>query len=233
MKRIRANWSRLVAGLALATVAAVTGRISYTHIYDLTLTLHQPRSTAQLMPFGVDGLIVVGSVVLLQSAPGQRLLGWLGVGPGVAISLFANVESGIRWGILSAAWAGVPALSFALSTFMFERWLKAQVSTMSSPDETVQGSDETVQGSVPESPADELETTAAPEVPGTMSSPDETVPHDVVAAAEIAYRATRAAGNALSQNQLIERFSLTRAQATKVRQAVDAESNGHHHGGDD
>jgi len=43
------------------------------------------------MPFAIDGLITVGSVVLLQ---GGRL-GWLGIGPGVAISLFANVESGI------------------------------------------------------------------------------------------------------------------------------------------
>ena len=49
------------------------------------------------MPFGVDGLIVVGSVVLLQAAPGQTWLGWLGIVPGVAASLFANVESGLGW----------------------------------------------------------------------------------------------------------------------------------------
>ena len=38
-----------------------------------------------------------------------------------------------------------------------------------------------------------------------------------------AMRATTAAGNPLSQNQLAERFSLTRAQATKVRQSVLAD----------
>ncbi len=32
MTWIRAHWSRLTAGLALAVVAGVTGRISYTHI---------------------------------------------------------------------------------------------------------------------------------------------------------------------------------------------------------
>jgi hypothetical protein len=53
------------------------------------------------------------------------------------------------------------------------------------------------------------------------------VPPDVVAAAETSMRATAAAGNPLSLNQLSERFSLTRAQATKVRTAVLAESNGH------
>jgi hypothetical protein len=48
--------------------------------------------------------------------------------PGVAASLFANVESGLRWGPLAAGWAGVPAASFALATFLLERWLKAQAS---------------------------------------------------------------------------------------------------------
>jgi hypothetical protein len=125
---VRAWWSRLTAGLALVVVASVTGVISYTHVYDLTVSLHQPVMVARLMPFGVDGLIVVGSVVLLQAAPGQTWLGWLGVIPGVAASLFANVESGLRWGPLAAGWAGVPAASFALATFLLERWLKAQAS---------------------------------------------------------------------------------------------------------
>jgi Protein of unknown function (DUF2637) len=125
---VRAWWSRLTAGLALVVVASVTGVISYTHVYDLTVSLHQPVMVARLMPFGVDGLIVVGSVVLLQATPGQTWLGWLGVIPGVAASLFANVESGLRWGPLAAGWAGVPAASFALATFLLERWLKAQAS---------------------------------------------------------------------------------------------------------
>jgi hypothetical protein len=123
---MRAWGSRLTAGLALGVVASVTGVISYTHVYDLTVSLHQSMMVARLMPFGVDGLIVVGSVVLLQSAPGQAWLGWLGIVPGVAASLFANVKSGLRWGPLTAGWAGVPAASFALATFLLERWLKAQ-----------------------------------------------------------------------------------------------------------
>jgi Protein of unknown function (DUF2637) len=127
MAWLRAYWPKVVSGLAIAAVAGVAGVVSYTHIYRLTLTLHQPVMVARLMPIAVDGLVVVGSVVLLQSAPGQRWLGWAGVGPGVAISLFANVESGIGYGALAAAWAGIPAVAFALATFMLERWLKAQV----------------------------------------------------------------------------------------------------------
>jgi hypothetical protein len=123
---LRAWWSKIVSGVAIMAVAAVAGVISYTHIYELTVQLHQPVMVARLMPFGVDGLIVAGSVALLQAAPGQAWLGWIGVGPGVVISLFANVESGIRYGRLAAIWAGIPAVAFSLATFILERWIKAQ-----------------------------------------------------------------------------------------------------------
>ena len=122
---LRAYGPKMISGLAIAAVAGVAGVVSYLHIYGLTLTLHQPVIVARLMPFAVDGLIVVGSVVLLTEAAAWWL-GWLGVGPGVTISLFANVESGIRYGVLAAIWAGIPAVAFSLATFMLERWLKAQ-----------------------------------------------------------------------------------------------------------
>ena len=55
------------------------------------------------------------------------------------------------------------------------------------------------------------------------------VPSDAETAALASLRATLAAGNPLSQNQLMERFGLTRAQAARVRQAVAASVNGHAH----
>jgi Protein of unknown function (DUF2637) len=119
---LRAHASKLAAGLAILTVAVVTGRVSYWHIYDLSVTLHQPPKVARLMPFGVDGLMVVGSIALLT----ECRWGWAGVVSGTGISLFANWESGFRYGWLAAAWAMVASLSFALSTLILERWLKAQ-----------------------------------------------------------------------------------------------------------
>jgi hypothetical protein len=52
------------------------------------------------------------------------------------------------------------------------------------------------------------------------------VPADAVKAAESSLRATLAAGNPWSVNQLAEQFSLTRTAATKLRSRVLAESNG-------
>lgn len=59
------------------------------------------------------------------------------------------------------------------------------------------------------------------------------VPATVLDAAELALRATKAAGNMLSQNQVQERFSLTRAQSRELMTKVLAESNGHAPGGGD
>lgn len=53
------------------------------------------------------------------------------------------------------------------------------------------------------------------------------VPTGAENAAMLALRATLAAGNPYSANQLADKFSLTRAQVTKVRQQVLSESNGH------
>jgi len=194
---LRANWARLVCGLALAAVAAVAGIISYDHIESLTLALHQAVIVARLMPFGVDGLIVVGSVVLLTTTPGTEWMGWLGVGPGVAASVFANVESGIRYGWLAATWAGVPAGSFFLACFLLERWIKAQASVSAEASQS------------------------GPDAPWSP------LPDSAESAAVASYRATLAAGNPWSGRQLETRFGLTRAEAAKVRDRVNAESNGH------
>lgn len=127
-----ARWARewsgpLVVGGTLATVAAVAGFISYTHICALTLQLHQSWKTAHLMALAVDGQIVIGSAVLATAAGRQKHWGWLGVIPGLGESLFANWESGIVHGLVSAGWATVAAQAFAVSTFLFERWLKARI----------------------------------------------------------------------------------------------------------
>jgi Protein of unknown function (DUF2637) len=64
--------------------------------------------------------------------------------------------------------------------------------------------------------------------PETVRPPDVfgEVPADVVTAAESSLRATMAAGNPWSVNQLAEQFSLTRTATTKLRSRVLAESNG-------
>jgi hypothetical protein len=118
----------LVVGGALATVTVVAGFISYTHICALTLQLHQSWKTAHLTPLAVDGQLAIGSAVLATATGRQKHWGWLGVLPGLGESLFANWESGIVHGYTSAIWATVAAQAFAVSSFLFERWLKSRIS---------------------------------------------------------------------------------------------------------
>lgn len=134
MALLRRVGPALVVGGTLATVAAVAGFISYTHICALTLALHQSWKTAHLTPLAVDGQIVIGSAVLATVGGGQKHYGWLGVVPGLAESLFANWESGIAHGRTSAIWATVAAQAFAVSCFLFERWLKARIGAGSQGD---------------------------------------------------------------------------------------------------
>jgi hypothetical protein len=85
------------------------------------------------MPFGVDGLIIVGSVALLNPPESQPWLGWICVAPGSVVSLYANVMSSIADGVQSAVWAGVASMSFIAATYTLERWAKAQFSARSHP----------------------------------------------------------------------------------------------------
>lgn len=123
-----ANWVLLAACAVMGTVAAVTGTISYGHIFWLTLALGGSRLVGHLMPFGVDGQIVMGSIMLLAARGRQRHWGWLGIVPGLAESVFANYMSGLPHGRLAAAWYTVAAEGFAVASFLFERLLKSLVS---------------------------------------------------------------------------------------------------------
>ena len=123
--RSPAAWGQaLLIGGALATVAMTTGFVSYTHISALTLELHQSWKTAHLTPIFIDGQIVIGSAYYMVTKDAKRWWGLLGIAPGLVESLFANWESGISHGLLAAAWALVAAQAFAVSSFLFERWLK-------------------------------------------------------------------------------------------------------------
>lgn len=114
--------SVLLAALPVAAVALIAGVISYTHVYALAVRTQQGSVASHLLPLSLDGLIVAGSVVLLAGS----WLGWLGVIPGVLGTLYANVVSMLPHGHLSAAVASWPAISFAVSTFVLERWLASQ-----------------------------------------------------------------------------------------------------------
>lgn len=190
---IRVPGARSLAAAPVGAVAVFAGVISYSHIYRLAVATGQAGIAARLMPLSVDFLIVAGSVILFQAGMRQQWLGWLGVGPGVTATVFANVESGIGHGWLAATVAGWPALAFSLASFMLERWLRCQVRPAAEPAPA---------GVAPESATD--------------------APPDAASAARAAMEKSITAGEPLSQRELARRFGIPRSRAAVIAREVAA-----------
>jgi hypothetical protein len=140
---LRDHAAALVIAAAFAAVVGTTGFVSYTHICALFLEAHQSWKTAHLTPIYIDGQIVIGSVFYMVVRHRGRWWGMLGLVPGLLESLYANWESGIVHGRVDAALATVAAQAFAVSSFLFERWLNTQVTWGTSPRPAITASPQT------------------------------------------------------------------------------------------
>lgn len=144
------------------------------------------------------------SLVLLDAARHREAappLAWWMLAAGIGGTLAANVLAGTASGPLGAVIAAWPALAFVGCyelVMMLVRTAARRSGEVSPPE-------------------------AKQEV-SVVPSP---VPSDAESAAVASLRATTVAGNPLSINQLSSRFGLTRQAATKVRDQVLAEANGH------
>jgi hypothetical protein len=124
VKTLRANAESLFYGTAMGAVTLAAGFISYTHISALVTAEHQSWKTAHLMFLPVDGQIVIGTGYYMRnSGRRRRFLGLLGFLPGFGESAVANWMSGSPHGLFAALVATVPAEAFAVSSYLFERWL--------------------------------------------------------------------------------------------------------------
>jgi hypothetical protein len=114
--------ARTIAAVAIpaALVAVIAGLVSYSHIVALGLRTRQGSFDAHLLPGAIDGLIIAGSVILAAGS----LLGWIMVIPGVAATLFSNLQFGLPNGPLAAVVSTWPAIGFTVASFVIERWLR-------------------------------------------------------------------------------------------------------------
>ena len=201
------KWSTV---LAVAAVAIVAGWVSYVHALDVVTAHGEHGALAHLYPGTIDGLIYSASMVLLDAArrdvKAPRLAYWL-LGVGITVTLVANVLAGVAFGVLGAVVAAWPALALVGSYELLMAMIRRSRTAPVAEAEVYQAPDETAQAVA--------DATLAP------------VPADSQSAAVMALRATLAAGNPLSGRQLETRFGLTRAEATRVRELVTVESNGH------
>lgn len=194
---------RAFAFVTLAAVAAVAGiafAASYQHQYELSIYYRQTHWVAGMMPFSVDLLIVAAGLVIWYAARHgypRPLRAYAALSAGVAATVIANLAADHHY-----AWP----------------WLGPGISVW--PAVAFVGAYEMAVWLVRK----RQETAVRTEGGGMVSSPGFS---DAETAAIASLRATLAAGNPWSQNQLQDRFGLSRAQATKIRQLVNANGNGH------
>jgi len=191
---------RLTAVLAVVAVAGVAAYVSYWHAVEVVTGHGEPGMVGHLYPVVIDGIIVAASMVLLDAARHREAapaLAWWLLAAGIAVTLAANVAYGARFGLAGALWAAWPAAAFVGCYELLMLLVRASA--------------------------------RRGQILATLPESDNFValPSAAETAAEASLRATLAAGNPWSVNALVTNFRLTRPEATKLRQRVLAESNGH------
>lgn len=189
--------TRWTAVLAVLAVAAVAALISYRHAVTVVTGHGEPGMVGHLYPVVIDGLIVAASMVLLDSARHREKP------PALALWLLAaGIGAILAANVLAGVSAGLlGAIVAAWPALGFVGCYELLMLLVRASARRV-GED----GS------------------GGVFA---VLPSDAETAAIASLRATIRAGNPWSQNQLMTRFGLTRVQASKVRELVTVEANGH------
>ena len=188
---------RWCAVVAVAAVAGVAGYVSYWHCVDVVAGNGEPGIIARLYPASVDGLIIAASAVLLDAARHSE------DAPRLAWWLLGSgiavtLAANVTYGARHGIGGALWAAWPALAFVgCYELLLLLARASARRANYSLNNYD-----------------------PVAVPSGNET-------AAEASLRATIALGNPWTTNQLVERFSLTRATATKLRSRVLAEANGH------
>ena len=120
---------RITTALAVVAVAVVAAVISYQHAFELVRSHGESGVTARLLPFTVDGLIWVVSMVVLDASrrgqPVPRLAAW-SLGPGVVATVGANLAHGVGHGPVGALVSAWPALPLVGSFELLMMLIRAE-----------------------------------------------------------------------------------------------------------
>jgi hypothetical protein len=117
------NPTTFFSRLAAATVAGVAGFASYRHIFDVASKAGEHQGVAAVLPLAIDGLIVVGTLALLEDkrhnrAP--RLSARVALVFGVLATIAANIASA-HPSVTARLVAAVPAVSFLIAVEVLSR----------------------------------------------------------------------------------------------------------------
>ncbi len=206
---------------AIAVLVAAASLTSFAESYRglLLWAAHHglPAPWDWIAPIMIDSFMAVGELALFVALVDRwpttaRFPAWGAVIAGLLFSVAGNIGHVVSPAFSTRATAAVPPLAAAASLAIALGVLKrvADTAARSAPIADDQPDDAI---------SSEAERTFVP-LPSLGAA-------DAESAGRTAYRASVLGGNPLSQNALQTRFRLTRAEATRVRDQVHAEQNGH------
>jgi hypothetical protein len=195
LRAARAAALGVVAGMiAMANGAAFAE--SYRGLFDWAHRQGMAGIWAALFPLQVDSFILVGELVLFIAALDQwrhrhRFTAWCAALTGLAVSVAGNIGHVTGHTIQARGTAAIPPMAAFAALGLGMALLKRV-----------------------------LEHQAAELAGVGPVTPEQEIPTDNMHAARMALAATHAAGNPISQNQLIDRFNITRSTAQRIRREV-------------
>jgi hypothetical protein len=182
---------------AVASVGLTAAVLSYRHQFELAAGHGESALTDKLLPISIDGLLLAGTLAVLDASRRQTGHAWA-----------ARITVGL--GVGMTMWANiVHGLAFGWTGIILSGW----------PPVALMAAIEVLARMVRPAPVPALGA-----LPAVLA---QVAPADSAHAAQLALSASVAAGNPISQRQMMARFGLSRAAERRVRQAVLAQSNGH------
>ena len=110
---------RILTAVTVVLLGAVAAVVSYTHALEVALAHGQSGVTAHLTPLTIDGLVLVGGLILLDAARRRSrgpVLAYATLALGIGATLAVNVVYGWAHGPIGAVVAGWPAVALTLSS---------------------------------------------------------------------------------------------------------------------
>lgn len=215
---------RLAALSAIAAVITVASAASFAESYRglwLWARHHALSGTwAAMFPVQVDAFIMVGELSLFVAMTDRwrlrdRAGAWTVALAGLAVSVAGNIGHVAGGNIQTHGTAAVPPLAAFAALWVGLGVLKR---TLNRRGHTVEAADDSKRPTLIPVPVEAGAFPIADILSAIADMLSVPVPADAEDAALIALKATVMAGNPLSNNQLMTRFKLTRAQVTKIRQ---------------
>jgi hypothetical protein len=119
----KANWTTVATRATTAVVAGVAGFSSYRHIVEVARAAGEHGSVALVLPLSIDGLIVVGTMAMVddkRSGRQPRLSARVALGVGVVATLAANIASA-QPNLTARLVAAIPAVAFLITVEVLAR----------------------------------------------------------------------------------------------------------------